>query len=486
MRSARTGARIATVFLACAPVMACAAQRDHIAKLVTVRVETTKRAAAVEPEVLAPTPPTDEPKTGPFLTPCVEGTPEHTAATAKLSDLGQAIRALPIKADPKPLATRLEELLATPCFLVATPWINGTFTSARSLATFWEDGGEAWASAPLTWGRPADRYLWLAPSVRVALDKESTPTHPLAPLLCSVVKPGVGVLGCGAETRGWQLRAENAFRSHANAERASFLDMSPQQDPPKSHASCIEEAKRAKKGDAFVVFRACMEQTVLRQDALPLGRFQAPKDGWFVLRGRRGHHSWCNELRAYDLATGAAYTVATCGGMFAQPSQGSALLVEKGKMPVEALREAAWMMMLAGAAEHSVLVSGYGQHIPDDITIRAPESGGSFGLGGFGSSSGRTTLVFQWVRGGKSVVTGTVDWPNAYYGAAEHATELLAIAEAGFAPGCPPTKLPVIPWDARADKATRVSERGYFPEYVGADFSQLEVDLAKVGKAPCP
>lgn len=34
---------------------------------------------------------------------------------------------------------------------------------------------------------------------------------------------------------------------------------------------------------------------------------RAPSHGWFILRGRRGHYRFSDEVRAYDLATGAAY-----------------------------------------------------------------------------------------------------------------------------------------------------------------------------------
>jgi hypothetical protein len=120
------------------------------------------------------------------------------------------------------------------------------------------------------------------------------------------------------------------------------------------------------------------------------------------------------------------------------------------------------------------------------MAIRAPRERG-FGISGmsFGTSSGRTTLVYQWVRGGRSILSGTVDWPDAWYGARQHATELLAIAEAGMS-GCAPASLPSIPWAARADKRTRVTADAYFPDYDGAEFDLLEQEIAKVGRATCP
>ena len=66
-------------------------------------------------------------------------------------------------------------------------------------------------------------------------------------------------------------------------------------------------------------WHACIEELRPRQDALPLGRVRAPMRGFFVVRGRRGHYSFCDEIRAYDLASGAAYVASSCSGVNSSP-----------------------------------------------------------------------------------------------------------------------------------------------------------------------
>jgi len=82
-----------------------------------------------------------------------------------------------------------------------------------------------------------------------------------------------------------------------------------------------------------------------------------------------------------------------------------------------------------------------------------------------------------------------VSWPDAHHAADEHATSLLAVAEAGLKIGCAPAPLPAIPRTARKDAATRVTgEHAYFPDYDGPEFADLERELARAGLPgpPCP
>ena len=99
---------------------------------------------ATEPN--PPEPADDKPTDDAFVTPCAAPSPELTAARAELSDLTQAINALPVVGDPKPLVARMDELLRTTCFAVGSLTRSEEFTSSVSLKTFWDDGGESWAS----------------------------------------------------------------------------------------------------------------------------------------------------------------------------------------------------------------------------------------------------------------------------------------------------------------------------------------------------
>ena len=48
---------------------------------------------------------------------------------------------------------------------------------------------------------------------------------------------------------------------------------------------------------------------------LPIGRMAAPTRGWFIIRGRRGHHAFCDEVRVFDLSKGSVYGTQSCSGL---------------------------------------------------------------------------------------------------------------------------------------------------------------------------
>ena len=455
-------------------------------------------AAVVAPPPVVTLEPEEEADETEWVTPCPVDSPEHKAARAALTSLSNDIDALPLTGDPAPLAKRLTDLVAETCFVgvsSAHELAQGTeFKSALSLKTFWHDGGHSALDSRLAWADPdaKNHWYWLGPSIRTALTTDNAPkTHPLYPLLCpGTIGNGPSAPGsCGIETSGWALRARSAFHAGALAGRFSSLQSHDDEHAPKSHATCSKAAKSSKPDRAFLVFSDCMLDTPVKEDALPLGTFRAPTSGWLLIRGRRGHYGWCNELRAYDLATGSAYIASLCGGMFVTSNTPPTIKVERGHLPVDALREAAWMMFLAPVTDHHVIPSGEGRAIPPELTLRIPTNRGfSLSIGGFGWSSGRTTLVYQWLRQGKSAATGTVAWPDADRPVDSHATELLAVAEHGYVRSCTGVApLPAsLPWSARSDKATRIGDHeGYFPDYNGAEFDDLERELARQAHGPC-
>lgn len=486
-------------------------RRGWVLGFVVLAACTQRRAPVIAPNIVTPAavtapPPVvvsepEEPVADEreWTTPCAVDSPEHKAAEAALMSLSKDIDALPMTGDPAPLAERLSKLTEEACFVgvgSAHELAQGNeFKSALSLKSYWRDGGHAALSSRLEWATPdgKNRWYWMGPSIRTALSTESVPkTHPLYPLLCPATMnngpPAPGT--CGIETSGWHLRATSAFRSGALAEKFSAVQRRDDDTHlPKSHALCTKLANAAPKERAFETFSDCMQDTPIKEDALPLGNFRAPTSGWLLIRGRRGHYGWCNELRAYDLATGSAYIASLCGGMFVQPSTPPAIKVERGRLPVDALREAAWMMFFAPVTDRHVISSGEGRAIPPEIPIRIPTNRGfSISIGGFGWSSGRTTLIYQWLRQGKSAATGTVAWPDADRPVDSHATELLAVAELGFVKACTGlAPLPAsLPWAARTDKATRIGDHeAYFPDYVGPDFDDLERELARQAAGAC-
>jgi hypothetical protein len=212
------------------------------------------------------------------------------------------------------------------------------------------------------------------------------------------------------------------------------------------------------------------------------------------VRGRRGHYSFCDEIRAYDLATGAAYVAQSCSGLAlrqdgsvdgAETDAARTAKTRVGRLDVTLLREAAWMMALSNEAQERVLEDGFGWSIPRGIELAAGSSRGEvFGMQWSGSS-GQTQLEWQWVARGTRVSSGTLTWPQDYNDAAhDHAVKLLDIAEASFQPGCAPAPLP-----SRVPATTKAG--GVSPIDASADSLQAAQDelskaLSATRARPCP
>lgn len=399
----------------------------------------------------------------PPLRACRKGTADHAKASAAVDALEAHLSALRPEADATPVVAELTSVLAMPCFALAegdTPNFGElAFDSPFALQRWWEAGGESWLRHYLELGDGggtpnAPIWSWVAPTPRRSLTRETKDAGPLAPLLCPARDDA-----CGRETSGWRLRATRAFDAHARARRHAEAAAI---DDPLEH--CRRKAAGAPAPERYDAWRECLDETTLRVDELPLGHFRAPKDGWLVLRGRRGHHAFCDEVRAYDLATGAAWTHGTCSNL-ALRSDGSvdraatnAARVPKttlGRLPLDALREAALVTILSPRADHDVVRDGYGRALPPDVTpMRAAASLHGLSLSGsYGSN--QTTLQWSWIVKGVSIATGELTYPEHHDDAVrDHAIALLRIAEAALAPlganDCIPAAPPTLPGkDAR-------------------------------------
>jgi hypothetical protein len=174
--------------------------------------------------------------------------------------------------------------------------------------------------------------------------------------------------------------------------------------------------------------------------------------GWLVLFGRRGHYEFCDELRAYDLDTGSAHVVRSCSGLALNtngsvngPLTRASRRAERleGTLPIDALREAALMTILARRVEDDVVVGGRGIELPagvdrvvtlDDVAITRS--------GNVSFSSAQTTLRWFWITDGCVRTFGYLTWPDDYVAGVDYADELIAIAEGGLAEGRAPAPFP--------------------------------------------
>jgi hypothetical protein len=449
-----------------------------------------KRAADPPSHPPAPTPapppgaPAPAPADAETVRACDPRSPQGQAAKAKLDALDARVQKLAPAADARPIQKEIEKLLADePCFglAVATTPFPMEFDSGLSLRDFWDQGGHYWLSSQLELVGKETPFLVIPPTSRHSLTSDVQTVHPLAPLLCpaDAAMPR-STSTCGAETLGWMHRAHVELARASAAAHLSLARSATPSEPPPSRDRCGKKALASPPDEQFLAFANCVSQVPERADTLPLGRFAAPKDGWLVVRGRRGHYSGCEQVRAYDLATGAAYVSKSCFGMTTAPNQHSA---EIGRVPVDAIREAALMIFLSVLADRDVVRSGEGHAIPQGIEPVIPAGvGAGIGLSGFGWSSGRTVMEVAWVRGGRGQARATLEWPDSDVPARQHATDLLAVAEKGFAAGtCAPAALPPMPWGALGPRI----EKGYMPTFDDQPvYGQLRADFEALRARP--
>lgn len=380
--------------------------------------------------------------TGPMIRPCPKDSAAWREARRRIDDLDRRIGKLADAADPRPLGGDLAELLEQPClsFAAEHPPSSGIEPgSAAALRAFWSDGGKDWIESALSLAPGGD--VSLAPSMRAVLTRDAHPDHPLADLLCSSHDPD-----CAAATRGWALRAEAAF--------TDFAEIDPAADDAPSEKRCREQALAQPEAERYDSWRACVEALAPGHDVIPWPGVRAPKRGWLVVRGRRGHYHFCDEFRIYSLATGAAYVARSCSALMLQGNGGvnqartnAARKPDtlRGTMSLDNLREAAWMMRLADHVQRNYRDGYHSYKLPDGIDPMRPENRGiaGFGFGSASFSSNQTTLAWAHIVGRRVVASGTLTWPSDYNRAARaHAVELLRIAEASFVAGCPRDRPP--------------------------------------------
>jgi len=387
-----------------------------------------------------------------LIRPCQPGTPAHAAAAKALDALDQEIRKLAPGADPAPLEKRLAVLDEQECFRIVGS-LGVEAKSGLALRTWWEDGGHSMAASALELAGK-EPYVWVAPNVRRALTLETAPKHRLAPLLCPAYDDA-----CGRDTDGWRLRAEAALERATRARNLrgdGYREMLGEWKRERQPTSddCPAYARQAPRSQQLWRFRQCLEVTAERSLAFPIGRIKKPTEGWLVVSGRRGHYNFCDELRAFDLATGAAYRVASCSGL-ALRMNGSVdhratdtarkIDREHGTVSRDEIREAAWMLLQLGELDAlPVLAYGLGQALPKGIALESDgRSSSGIGFGSGRGSSAQTSLRWQVTTATRELGGGTITWPRDLNDDAEaYATELLDVAEHSFTPGCPPAVPP--------------------------------------------
>ena len=385
--------------------------------------------------------------------------------------------------DLRQASATLRSLLVSRCFrLAAEQGEPPEFEHPLSLQTWWESGGQAWLTSYIDrprLGRVDDlrEHVVFPPTPRKVLVLDNAPTTFPTALLCSLADEN-----CGRETQGWVERARDAFSATVVQDRVREEDAFPVNSQALA-SRCEAEVRRNGPTPEYGKWKACLAEHRVPGWALPLGRFRAPDRGWLVIRGRRGHYEFCDELGVYDVETGAAYVAKSCSGLHLRPG-GSVnfeatdaarkATVEAGRVNVANLREAVWMILLTPQAQQVYLSADYFP-LPKGMVPTPPDSDEGTRAFGMSWNSGQTQLSWSWMAAdGHVLASGALTWPSSYSAPEAHAANLLRVAEFGLSSGCPPAKLPSF---AGGKRESGVSALDAQPQEAGALQGELATTL---------
>lgn len=376
---------------------------------------------------------------GSFIEPCLPGTAAYQQAEADLARLDGQVRSLRNGDDPFAAGSALAQLVQTPCFALSVEHKRSLrATNAMALRTFWEDGGAQWLESYLLLGRtPETRRaprVVVPPDLRPTLSLDADVAVP-EEILCRLADEE-----CGRETRGWQLRAERAFRLTTCTQ--AITPLSPGE-------LCGQQTRGQPRRERYMAWRACIEAQRPLTPALPLGSFRSPASGSWLFRGHRGAEPSCAEIRLYDLATGATFVGQRCPAHVSPASRyamdeldgrGGRRLVRVGRVSPEALREAALMTLLAFEVRPAQLQASV-QVLPAGIEVLLPTGEGLVWKEADGMTFDLHALDLDWAWvTDRPVASGKLAFPSSPHPGADYAAGLWAAVEASIIDGCPGTR----------------------------------------------
>ena len=375
---------------------------------------------------------------------CPANSAEARAAAQLLDDMDNALFGVADDADPSALNAQLCALFAHPCFTLLGAMDDEApdlaADSGLAMREFWKRGGSWWFHSALSYTDP-NADVWAAPVMLPTLSLETTPQHRLRPFLCSLADPR-----CGRSSWGWLNRARRALSDDAL-----------RRDAPSVHDQCRETAVQQPADRRMYFWYRCIAQYA-RSQALPHGRFRAPERGWFVIHGFRGHYGGCDGIRAYDLATGAAYVAQNCLGMLIDDDKDGNERhfgqrdkpVFAGRVSTDNLRELVLLLALAPEVIDDALPVGDFER-PAEIKPVMDRIGDQARPRGkvVVHSSDQTQLVYRYVQDEQVSVKGQLTWPQDHNSAiAQYLVDLLRVVEDGLVEGCAPADLPASLFDA--------------------------------------
>ena len=292
-------------------------------------------------------------------------------------------------------------------------------------------GAEPSESGERSFVTPPELPPALAPDVRRALD----------PWVCSADENA-----CGARAASYIARAEESFSQKELSESVSDEEMAAWSDSCKNRKPLDGEADMT----PIELWASCVARRAPNTHRYASLRYRAPERGWLVLRGRRGHYTYADEIHAYDLASGSAYIARSAGALFivvdgtadhAAADARRRLEVVSGVAVADQVRELAFALVTLGAVGPARSYSSTAV-IPPSLALTL--SGSGFRQPGHvsWSSSDQTDIAFTLIEGGAERAQGTFTWPNSANAAENHADTLWRVLEAGIERSCPPAALP--------------------------------------------
>ena len=366
---------------------------------------------------------------------------EERAAHAEIDALGALVLALPGDASPATPATdRIAKLYGSPCYRggalargLDAPKLKAAL--AWSVKKWWTNEGQLFLRDSLEHANA----IHFAPSIPPMLAAEAlAASDPLRAIVC----PAFGA-ACDPVAQGAALDlGREAERVGLRAARRGT------ETAAATEESCAQAATKVAMESRLVTFVGCVHDLVPLGGPVPEARYRSPR-GWLVLRGRRGHYGFCDEARAYDLDTGAAYIASRCGGLVLQ-SSGSvnqdatratgAVKTQVGTLSVDALRKVGLALWLKEKLNGDV--RRYAKFaLPVAVPMPEPNRGFGFGRGGW-AHSGQTTIRFEITDAGGTLLAGDFRWPDASQTGDQVVDDLVVSAETTLREGCPPAALP--------------------------------------------
>jgi hypothetical protein len=357
--------------------------------------------------------------------PCASGSQELREARRRFEALDAKVEALAEGGSAQGAVEALHRVLGSRCFELSreSPRRPEAPLRGRALKTWWREGGRAWVASYL---EPARRMVVVPPDVRAVLPRELAGTA--APSLAALLCPE-GEAACGAETEPWRARAEAAFPRTREAWDA------------RGEADCAEGLADVPEPQRYPRWRECVEERRPTGPALALGRVRAPEAGWLLLRERPGDSGSCDEVRVYELGTGAAYLSRGCGASGEAHREGTVLA---GTVAVAPLREAVWMLLLKEQVEADVQTRALSVPLPEGLSLAGhfEDSLVASVRGGAWAGTARTRLEWSWLSPGRAPLSGVLTWPESSDAGEVHAARLLEAAEDSFTETCPPVTVP--------------------------------------------